>query len=258
MSGFISSICYCQSTKEVIIEGNIINKKDRTLIPNALVIIKTDLGDLQKTSSDNDGHYSFTFATARFKKAEIYTQTNKDLRTPTSPLGFLASDGRLKIDIVDSLREKLIFKKDFFLYPMEGCRWFSAINFKKNQTKYDTLSPKNIDSVTDNIANYYPEPNINLLQKALEDNPNIIVELSAHCAIGEKDPAQLSQKRAEKIKMELVERGVDPKRLVAKGYGISKLLYTEEMLVKNKDDRAYLNSRNRRCVFKILSWDFKE
>ncbi len=55
----------------------------------------------------------------------------------------------------------------------------------------------------------------------MKDNPNIKVEIGAHT-----DPRNtveyndiLSQKRAESVVKHMVKNGIDPERLIAKGYG---------------------------------------
>lgn len=67
-------------------------------------------------------------------------------------------------------------------------------------------------------------PEMERLWKLLEDNPNIVIEISSHTdSRGDKSFNQrLSQKRAENVVKWLIDRGVERKRLVAKGYGESR------------------------------------
>lgn len=62
------------------------------------------------------------------------------------------------------------------------------------------------------------------LQKLLEDNPSIVLEISSHTDTrGDKGFNQkLSQKRADNVVRWLIERGIESKRLIAKGYGKSR------------------------------------
>ncbi len=59
------------------------------------------------------------------------------------------------------------------------------------------------------------------LAKLLAENPNITIELAAHCDCRGRDDynLQLSQRRAESVTAYLEEKGIDPARLTAKGYG---------------------------------------
>jgi outer membrane protein OmpA-like peptidoglycan-associated protein/tetratricopeptide (TPR) repeat protein len=64
-------------------------------------------------------------------------------------------------------------------------------------------------------------PEMIRLQKMLEDNPGIVLEISSHTDTrGDKGFNQkLSQKRADNVVRWLIERGIESKRLIAKGYG---------------------------------------
>src|ERR1700757_4722856 len=84
------------------VRGYVINIEDKTPIPNVLIIIKTDAGAIFSVKTDSAGDYSFTLDRSKFQKAEFYTQTNKDARTPTAPQGFLATESKYKINSTDS------------------------------------------------------------------------------------------------------------------------------------------------------------
>lgn len=89
------------------------------------------------------------------------------------------------------------------------------------------------------------------LLKILKDNPNLIVEISAHTdAQGDsRKNLPLSQKRAEAVVNWLIQRGIQRDRLVAKGYG-------ETQLVNNCDDGIPCSEQehqlNRRTEFRVL------
>jgi peptidoglycan-associated lipoprotein len=77
------------------------------------------------------------------------------------------------------------------------------------------------------------------MEKVLNDNPNIKVEIGAHT-----DPRNtveyndiLSQKRAESVVSHMVKSGIDPKRLIAKGYGerIPYLMKNDTLGIKKGD-----------------------
>jgi outer membrane protein OmpA-like peptidoglycan-associated protein len=256
---FVFATGYGQQTpREIVIRGYTFNSNDKTFIPNTPLIIKTDLGDLQQTFSNKDGFYEIRFEAALFKKAEVYTQTNKDLRTPTAPLGFLASEERLKIDIADSAAAKVLFRKDFSLRPVMGCPTFNSVLFKKNSVTFDTVYPTRIDGFYDS-AYYLPATSIGEIYKTLKDNPSIVIEISGHSS-SDENAGMLSQRRAQKVVDELVKMGINTKRLVAKGYGITKLKITDAQIAKakTKKEKDMLHAVNRRSVFKILSWDFSD
>ncbi len=82
--------------------------------------------------------------------------------------------------------------------------------------------------------------------RLLEMNPEINIELAAHTDDhgNEQYNLQLSQKRATSVRIFLVEKGIDPSRLKAVGYGKNK------PLVPNTSDEN--RAKNRRVEFVIL------
>ncbi len=75
--------------------------------------------------------------------------------------------------------------------------------------------------------------------KFLTDNPNVKIEIAAHTdSKGSEDyNLSLSQKRAESVVSYLSSKGIDPSRLIAKGYGEAVPIgdnNTEEGMAKNR------------------------
>ncbi len=111
------------------------------------------------------------------------------------------------------------------------------------------------------------------LANLLKENPNITIELSAHCDYRGADAynLRLSQARAESVVHYLTDHGIAADRLTAKGYGESqpkvvnkKLLETYPFLHENDTlTEAYIlkltpeqqeacNALNRRTEFRVL------
>lgn len=111
------------------------------------------------------------------------------------------------------------------------------------------------------------------LVKVLKENPNITIELSAHCDYRGRAEynEKLSQRRAESVVKYLTEHGIEAERLTAKGYGesqpktVSKKMtekypflhendvLTEEFILKLKPEQQEVcNSLNRRTEFRVL------
>jgi peptidoglycan-associated lipoprotein len=86
----------------------------------------------------------------------------------------------------------------------------------------------------------------------LNDNPDLKIELSSHTdsIASEAYNLDLSQRRAESTVNYLIRKGIDPSRLVAKGYGESKPIARNT----NPDgtDNPVGRQKNRRTEFKIL------
>ncbi|MDD6895142.1 MAG: OmpA family protein [Prevotellaceae bacterium] len=111
------------------------------------------------------------------------------------------------------------------------------------------------------------------LVKLLNENPNVTIELSAHCdykGSAEYNKA-LSQRRAESVVKYLIEKGIDRERLTPVGYGKDKPktikkrvaekyefmkaddVLTEEYIKSLKPDEQELcNQLNRRTEFRVL------
>ena len=150
------------------------------------------------------------------------------------------------------------------------------------------LPPINVPVLIDNIfyefdkADLTPESTeaLDKLVVMMNENPNITIELSAHCDYRGNDAynMRLSQRRAESVVKYLIAHGVAADRLTAMGYGesrpkvITKKLaetlaagepklevqendtLTEQyiMAVKDVDKQEALNALNRRTEFKVL------
>ncbi|HRG78420.1 MAG TPA: OmpA family protein, partial [Cyclobacteriaceae bacterium] len=86
----------------------------------------------------------------------------------------------------------------------------------------------------------------------LNDNTDLKIEMGSHTdsVASEAYNIELSQRRAESTVNYLIRNGIDPARLVAKGYGESKPIARNT----NPDgsDNPAGRQRNRRTEFKIL------
>lgn len=89
---------------------------------------------------------------------------------------------------------------------------------------------------------------LNKLEAMMRQNQNLMVEIGGHTdAVGTKAyNLNLSQRRAEAVKDFLTKKGIDPRRVKAKGYGESKPLVSND---DEEEGREY----NRRVEFKVLS-----
>ena len=112
------------------------------------------------------------------------------------------------------------------------------------------------------------------LAALLEENPNVTIELSAHCDYRGNDQynERLSQRRAESVVNYLIQKGIAPDRLTPKGYGESRpkvvkkriaqqhpFLHEGDTLTEafilalpDEEKREICNSLNRRTEFRVL------
>ena len=114
---------------------------------------------------------------------------------------------------------------------------------------------------------------LDALVRLLTDNPHVVIELGAHCDYKGRDDynERLSQRRAESVVGHLIAKGIDAKRLVAKGYGettpktVTKKMaerhpfmkegdtLTEEyILALPEEQQEICNAENRRTEFRVL------
>jgi outer membrane protein OmpA-like peptidoglycan-associated protein len=120
---------------------------------------------------------------------------------------------------------------------------------------------------------------LNELVQLLENNPNVTIELGAHCDFRGRDAynERLSQKRAESVVNYLIEHGIDAERLVAKGYGESKPktvlkkltekypflkendVLTEQFInaLESEEQQEICHQLNRRTEFRVLRTTYK-
>jgi len=126
-----------------------------------------------------------------------------------------------------------------------------------------------------------PESMISLdkLVETLIDNPNVTIELMSHTDSRDTEEynQDLSQKRAQVVVQYLIEKGIEPGRLSAKGYGestpkvVDALIATQNSFLKTGTtlSEQYINTLssdeqkeiahqiNRRTEFRVLRIDYE-
>lgn len=144
-----------------------------------------------------------------------------------------------------------------------------------------TDSPIKVDNINYEFGSWelLPESKIALdtLVQILVFNPTITIELMSHTDHVGSDQFNfdLSQKRAQSVVDYLIEKGINPQRLVAKGYGetwpktVTREMAREYDFLKRGDEltEVFINQLtpdqqeiaqaiNRRTEFRVLSTDF--
>ncbi|MBM3420814.1 MAG: hypothetical protein FJY11_06745, partial [Bacteroidetes bacterium] len=126
-----------------------------------------------------------------------------------------------------------------------------------------------------------PESMVSLdkLTETLNDNPNITIELMSHTDSRDTEEFNmgLSQQRAQSVVDYLIEKGIDPARLSAKGYGESSpkivdaeiesqypflragITLTEQYInsLPSEEQKEIAHQINRRTEFRVLRTDYK-
>jgi len=116
------------------------------------------------------------------------------------------------------------------------------------------------------------------LIQTLRDNPNLVIELAAHTDTRDSEERNdiLSQRRAQSVVDYLIIRGIEPSRLVAKGYGEHVPITLKKDIVRDgflfvdgtvmddnfinslssNNEKEAAHQLNRRTEFRVLRKDY--
>jgi peptidoglycan-associated lipoprotein len=176
------------------LEGNITD--DRTLQPlqGAKIRITGTNGRSVEDNSDDKGHYSFNKNQISPNTTYEIFVTKKDYfneKGKETTVGLEKSKDLVRNFVLKPIPKKPVVLPDI-LYDLD---------------KYD-LKPQFRDSLQGLIA-------------TLDANETIVVELASHTDSRGSDERNdiLSQRRAQSVVDYLISRGIDPDRMIAKGYG---------------------------------------
>lgn len=205
------------------------------VVPNTKVTLYDERGEImQDYVTGNDGKFLF----------RVYENENYNMladadgyiikRQPYTTLGKAVDPSTLK-DLVTNIT----FDTTIVLDKKEMNKIFVLENIYYNFNKSDIRedAAKELDK----------------LVQLLTDNPEITIELSSHTDSIDDNSynLQLSQRRAESAVRYLIQHGIAPDRLVAKGYG------EEKPIARNTHpdgtDNPVGRQKNRRTEFKILA-----
>ncbi len=156
-------------------------------------------------------------------------------------------------------------------------------DFRVNLYLTPTDAPIKVDNINYEFGSWELLPqSVNALDSLvtiLEMNPTITIELMSHTDFvgSEEFNFDLSQKRAQAVVDYLIQKGINPERLVAKGYGetwpkkVTRTMARQYDFLKRNDEltEEFINQLspeqqeiakglNRRTEFRVLSTDFYE
>ena len=200
-------------------------------------------GSISELVTPADGSYK-----TKLKENTTYTittETQKSTRSNSQPKdGFLANRDVRKISTVGEGQSKE-FVADFCVIPIVPNPRMPEVRYQVGD--YELL-PESKDS-------------LNFLYNVMKDNPTTVVELNSHTDSRGSAASNmtLSAARAQSCVNYLVkEKGINEKRLIAKGYGSTQPLVLDAVINKEgtKEGKEALHATNRRTSFKILSFDF--
>jgi len=211
-------------------------------LPAGLVYMIGNDGTNKKLSVHGDGSFS------------VEVQPNVDYVFLASCKGYLNHVQKIHIDTSSVSNE---YTLQFPLASNSAPVLVSNVYYAFNSAELDTTSTESLDRLT----------------VLLNENPNVTIELSAHCDYRGIDEynLQLSQRRAESVVDYLISKGIAADRLTPKGYGENRpkrvkrrnaeqypFLHEGDTLTEayiqrlTPEQQEIANSLNRRTEFKVL------
>lgn len=217
------------------VDGTVLERDTKagtnTVVPNETVTITSGSGQKQDVLTDASGKFTTKLDSAQ--TYALFTDRTGDFTARAS----LSTVGRYPPqDQLPSAQNDIRLPVTLTLNKIVVNR---AIEVKDIFYDYDKY-------------NIRPDAAIRLdtLVQTLQDNPKINIELSSHTDQRGKDAynLKLSQQRAEAAVAYIVSKGIDKRRITAKGYGETR------PIVKNPKTEADYQ-RNRRTEFKVTRID---
>ncbi|GIV34513.1 MAG: hypothetical protein KatS3mg031_2048 [Chitinophagales bacterium] len=204
----------------VLVYGNVYNKKNNKPIGNASIVYEVLPGGEEAgiaRSEPETGAYKITLPYGRFFGIRAAAE------------GYISISDNLDLTQIEEYKE---VRKDLYLAPIEVGEIVRLNNIFFDYDKA-TLRPES-----------YPE--LNRVVEFLKSSPRVVIELSGHTDDRGSDSYNLalSQNRAKAVVDYLIKQGISPSRLVAKGYGETRPVAT--------NDTEEGRQLNRRVEFEIL------
>ncbi len=185
---------------------------------------------------------------------------------------FTGEDGKFKFRVYAEERYNLLGEKtDYFTTRKEFSTVGKSVE-KASLTEFITNVTFQTEIMMDRIvleksivlnniyydldkANIRPDAALVLdsLVQIMNDNPDIFIELGSHTDARAEDDynMDLSQRRAKSAVEYIIRQGISADRIVAKGYGESKLLIPNAVTEEQ-------HQQNRRTEFKVLRYNPKK
>ena len=221
-------------------------------------------------------------------KGWVYEQDGYEL--PAAQVFVVGNDGtNLKLNVLADGSFKQVVKPGVEYVMLATCKGYlnhkEELAVKPSETSHEYVlqfplasitAPVLIDNIFYDLDKYTLRPEskqaLDELVKLLNENPNVTIELSAHCDYrGTPEYNKiLAQHRANAVVQYLIEAGIAPQRLTPVGYGKEKPktirkklterykwlkegdVLTEDFITKlDKDKQEICNQLNRRTEFVV-------
>lgn len=219
--------------KGCIVQGTITDKATGVKLDSALVVITNTMNNTEvyKTFTDASGFYRFSglIGGTNFK-IEV---TRKGYFSKEQGLSTLGNT------CVTTKEREYDYLKDFVLEPIIIGKAIKIENIYFDLNKYNIRADAAIE--------------LNKIVKLLNDNPDIIIELSSHTDARGSDASNmtLSDNRAKSSAAYIIANGIAANRITGKGYGESKLVNNCGNNVKCTEKE---HQQNRRTEFQVIGF----
>ncbi len=220
------------------LQGVVKDKATGEPLPDAKVeVVGTD-GSSYSTLADGNGGFTF-----EENGKDRYIKENTSYTIRASKDKYLVVNDQIT---TVGLAESTTFVKEYLLQPAAPDKVISL-----PEVQFDLAS-----------ANLRPEgkDSLQTLYQTLIDNPTITIELAAHTDTrgSDKSNITLSQNRAQSCVNYLISKGIDPARMVAKGYGETRPRITDAEIAKmpTTEEKEAAHQKNRRVEFTVKSFDY--
>lgn len=219
--------------KGCIVQGTITDKMTSEKLDSALVIITNTQNNLEvfRTITNASGFYKFTGLTG-----------NTPYQISVVRKGYFSKEQGLNTygnTCITVTPKEFDYVKDFQLEPIIIGKAIKIENIYFDLNKY----------------NIRPDAAVELdkIVKLLEENPDIIIELSSHTDARGSDASNmtLSDNRAKSSASYIISKGIAQNRITGKGYGESKLVNRCTNNVKCSEKE---HQQNRRTEFQVIGF----
>ncbi|MDQ3099810.1 MAG: OmpA family protein [Bacteroidota bacterium] len=221
------------------LQGTVYDKMSNAPIPGVNISVVGTNGSNFSGVTDDNGNFEFVENT---EAKDRYIKENTTYSILVESEGYLVVKDQVT---TVGLTESTTFVKEYFLQPARD-----DVVIKLPEVQYDLGKYALRDEGKDSLETLY---------QTMIDNPTIVIELAAHTDTRDSDARNqiLSQNRAQSVVNYLVTKGIDPARMVPKGYGESKPRITDKQIadMKTKEEQEAAHQQNRRTEFRVISWD---
>ncbi len=233
------------------------NQTQPTGLANGSVLLKDTSGAvIQKTRTNTDGVFAFHKLNPD-KKYNVEVEKTKDI--PENSQLYMAKENGTIVQKLDysksgnSFQYKLLPTELSVLPPIieEDDAELRVSNFSKSANKEIDI----VQYIYYDVGKWDISPAASLkfdqIAQIMKDNPNLKLEVGSHTDANGDDASnmKLSEKRAQTAVTYLIDKGVASSRLIAKGYGETRILNRCKNGVDCYEEE---HAQNRRTEFRFI------